>query len=567
MLSDKKTRKIALLVIVALSAYLILVQCMTKPRDLSKKESPRDNNHKLVRENTLNLEESQEDKSSSIEAPQKCCECPPNTTTTTTTIATTNSSSNQTNSTRANDDQRQQLSLSSSSSSANYSAKYPFMLNCNTDYNKRRPATVNISHAHSDDQELYFNNTYDTSNTSHATGMAARRLVRAVIVYFPLRDTDHFEHEFKWLYRSWTHMQRYEPSKWRTDLIVFVDTSVGSVLTPLFLTLMNCSAQNRRTSREQRPMCTCVDYKTLRERNDSQRRTDADTKVRMTSREYYEHLINRVDIFNTSSEDMGLFLSYVKASLASYGYVDSILIALEGYEHFKSAKYDYLIRSDMDVFLTPALAKWLPVHCNDFYVGGGAYGNAFNRKRLSRIARNMGLQHAHRDNLGSTWISTPEQFRIVSYLTLIGMAYLAAEEFTEPERRGQVGTINWPEWHYGVLLLYGQNLAMNHLIGTSQLNVIRLQDYVDYASSNERSIFDVLHIHVYHGDDMFSKFMFKANKYDNMSLQDYDPHNTSLTYKYNTVRYFCLRMALEGKRTSEREMADAFANQTLAAKD
>jgi hypothetical protein len=196
-------------------------------------------------------------------------------------------------------------------------------------------------------------------------------------------------------------------------------------------------------------------------------------------------------------------------------------------------------------------------------VGGGAYSNTFNRKRLHRIAKDMQFKFADRDNLGSTWISTPEQFRIVAYYTVIGMAYLAAEEFTEAERRGQVGTINWPEWHYGVLLLYGQNLAMNHLIGLGQLNVVRLQNSIDYPSGNERSVFDVLHVHVFHGENMFSKFMFKMGKYDNMTLEDYDAKNRNKEYKYHAVKYFCLRMAMEGKRKNTSELVRELQIETL----
>jgi hypothetical protein len=153
----------------------------------------------------------------------------------------------------------------------------------------------------------------------------------------------------------------------------------------------------------------------------------------------------------------------------------------------------------MDVFLTPLFGQWLPRNCNDFYVGGGGYSSGFNSKRLRRVSRLLNLQYANQENLGSTWISTPHQFRIVSYMTLIGMAYLASEEFSPPEREGKVGTILWPDWHYGVLLLYGQHLALNHLIGSNQLNVIRLQNLIDYPSGNTDNIMSMLHIHVFHG--------------------------------------------------------------------
>jgi hypothetical protein len=65
---------------------------------------------------------------------------------------------------------------------------------------------------------------------------------------------------------------------------------------------------------------------------------------------------------------------------------------------------------------------------------------------LKRIAQNLGIGYSGSKNLGSTWYSTPEKLRIVAYLTLINMAYLSQEEFSEPEKNGNVGTALWPYW-------------------------------------------------------------------------------------------------------------------------
>jgi hypothetical protein len=220
-------------------------------------------------------------------------------------------------------------------------------------------------------------------------------------------------------------------------------------------------------------------------------------------------------------------------------------MAFDGYNYFKSAGFDYLIRSDIDVFLTPLFGTWLPLHCNDFIAGGGGYSSDFNHKRLQHIADYIGLGSTEIWNLGSTWISTPEQFRLVSYYTLFGMAYLSQEEFATPERAGALGTINWPEWHYGVLLLYGQSLGLNHLIATRQLNVVKLEGLVDFNAAYTSSIFKIIHIHVFQGADLFSKFAFKAGSYNNMTVSEKDSEN---------VKYYALKMALEGKQLNESQL-------------
>ena len=59
-------------------------------------------------------------------------------------------------------------------------------------------------------------------------------------------------------------------------------------------------------------------------------------------------------------------------------------MAFDGYVHLKDS-YDFLIRSDMDVFLTPLFGQWQPRACNDFYVGGGGYSVGF--QRMNRLIK------------------------------------------------------------------------------------------------------------------------------------------------------------------------------------
>ena len=173
--------------------------------------------------------------------------------------------------------------------------------------------------------------------------------------------------------------------------------------------------------------------------------------------------------------------------------------------------------------------------------------STFNINRLRRISTDLGLSYASKANLGSTWYSTPHQFRLVAYLTLFGMAYMSDEEFSPPEREGKLGVALWPYWHYGVLLLYGQNLLMNHLIATEQLNIIKLGNQLDYPAYYDDPVTHMLHIHVFHGDNMFSKFQFKAGKYDHLDYGQYD---------VTKAKYYALKMALEGKRATSSQLHD-----------
>lgn len=373
--------------------------------------------------------------------------------------------------------------------------------------------------------------------------------MRAVLLYFPIEQVDNFMLEFKWLYRSWIEMQKYEPKKWRTDLIVFIENDPTFFKKENFLNQLGCKFTNRRKSTVDKPMCTLINYVALKKRDlppSKRAQTPEDIKAK------YDYLLSDLDIFSDDKKNLEPFYSISKEGLSNYGYVDSIMMAFDGYEYFKTAGYDFLIRSDMDVFLTPLFAKWLPDNCNDFYVGRGGYSDDFNRKRLGRIASDLGLKYAGGDNLGSTWYSTPEQFRLVSYLTIFSMTYLSQEEFSKPEREGKLGVELWPYWHYGVLLLYGQNIGLNHLMGSKQLNVVKLENLIDYPSANTEDVNTKLHIHVFHGDDLFSKFAYKMGKYDQMEVNDSDT---------SKVKYYALKMALSAKRLKTEDLKQMFDDQ------
>ena len=88
------------------------------------------------------------------------------------------------------------------------------------------------------------------------------------------------------------------------------------------------------------------------------------------------------------------------------------------------------------------------------------------------------------------------------------------------------------------MLLYGQNLAMNHLIATKTINVIKLENLIDYPSANDESVFEKVHIHVFHGENLFSKFMFRDGRYNNMTAEKLDK---------TRVKNYALDIALQSK--------------------
>ena len=300
-------------------------------------------------------------------------------------------------------------------------------------------------------------NNYMTLNESDYSKEADKtlhnmRIVRGLILYFPADKHSSFFQEFRWLYRSWIEMQKYEPELWRTDLIIYMSKklAIENNIMASFGEL-DCKLTNLRSSRNDKPMCTIIDYVSI---NDRLIENTNETYLKIVKpMELYPHLFNDIDVFNQSDANLWKFYAKLK-DLRHYSYIDSILMAFDGYNYFKN-NFDFLLRSDMDIFLTPLFAKWLPLNCYDFVCGGGGYGHEFNMKRIQKAAKNINLEPGDVWNLGSTWYSSPNQIRLVSYLTLVSMIYLSNEEFTKVERQGQLGVMLWPgNLHFNKVLNY-----------------------------------------------------------------------------------------------------------------
>jgi hypothetical protein len=136
------------------------------------------------------------------------------------------------------------------------------------------------------------------------------------------------------------------------------------------------------------------------------------------------------------------------------------------------------------------------------------------------------------------------------------MGYLCEEEFTAAERNDQFGEATWPDWHHGVLSMYGSAMALNHLSGSNQMNVVKLNYLIDFPSSNTLNPNQKIHIHAFHTWEVFSKFAFKENKYDNMTVADKD---------LDKINYYCLKMALDSKRIAPADL-NKMLNQVTSPK-
>lgn len=126
------------------------------------------------------------------------------------------------------------------------------------------------------------------------------------------------------------------------------------------------------------------------------------------------------------------------------------------------------------------------------------------------------------------------------------MLFLNDNEFTRVERERKLGVLLWPDWHYGVLSMYGTHLAVNHLLASEKLDIRKADHLLDQSTTNKDQ-HDLeknnrLHLHCWHTEKPFSKFQFKANKYNSI-----DPHSlindrSAQAYVRRTDRSECRRI-------------------------
>lgn len=88
--------------------------------------------------------------------------------------------------------------------------------------------------------------------------------------------------------------------------------------------------------------------------------------------------------------------------------------------------------------------------------------------------------------------------------------------------------------HYGVLLLYGQHLALNHLVGIHRIRVLIGHNILDQSTTDNTPNYVQqgirLNLHCWHTNDRFSKFAFKLGQYPESELAAYKNDTTARAY-------------------------------------
>ena len=80
-------------------------------------------------------------------------------------------------------------------------------------------------------------------------------------------------------------------------------------------------------------MCTLIDFVPLQKRVSGGEGDGVGGGGRFSGS--YEHVLSGVDVFDDGEKNLAEFYAMMKSNLVSYGYLNSILMAFEGYQYFK----------------------------------------------------------------------------------------------------------------------------------------------------------------------------------------------------------------------------------------
>ena len=173
--------------------------------------------------------------------------------------------------------------------------------------------------------------------------------------------------------------------------------------------------------------------------------------------------------------------------------------------------YTYVLRTDMDVFLTPNFFAYRP-YTQRVVTGVGQYCHEFNRHRLKSIAKTHGLKHRGVHCVGSSWYGLTQDIVQLSKDAYNMSLYLYDREFQNglpgleaiDFRENPNG--KWPEWYRLTATMYGSELVLND--GVPQFSMERNFERFDVPTCNPWPVKQHYQLHAYHTDCEFNKKRF-----------------------------------------------------------
>eukprot|EP00730_Choanoeca_flexa_P009600 TRINITY_DN12680_c0_g2_i2.p1 TRINITY_DN12680_c0_g2~~TRINITY_DN12680_c0_g2_i2.p1 ORF type:complete len:702 (+),score=142.78 TRINITY_DN12680_c0_g2_i2:160-2265(+) len=211
------------------------------------------------------------------------------------------------------------------------------------------------------------------------------------------------------------------------------------------------------------------------------------------------------------------------------------------------SKWRLILRADADTFPTPGMRDyWV----DDVFMGRNAgYNNHYSQAMLKKASEEGGLKYKGIMNIASSYYGPSDSVLRIADLTVAAGRYLRVHLFSiatgcklTPFLRPKGLKCEWGSglWE-GVMLLYSQEVAVNHLLSIGDDIRFFKEGQMDIITTSRQDVCKYKMLHVYHSDDRFSKHHFIVGNYKKLDMGEYDLRASS---DYST--WFALTANNEG---------------------
>jgi len=192
-----------------------------------------------------------------------------------------------------------------------------------------------------------------------------------------------------------------------------------------------------------------------------------------------------------------------------YKFINSVANLIEQPVLDACKRFEFVLKTDCDTFVTPALRDFRPSGlCAG--VGGYAYQDDV-RVKLSEVSARWGYPHSGMHNVGASVLGSAQCVTNFLIAQMQACNRLWREEFSEYE-----GV--WPGWCKQVVTMYAGELALRSTY--PQRCSLGLLDA--FPTSDRKLSSDVLHVHAWQTDSYWSKHIYRAGGYAHIERDSID---------------------------------------------
>lgn len=204
---------------------------------------------------------------------------------------------------------------------------------------------------------------------------------------------------------------------------------------------------------------------------------------------------------------------------AEYPFLNSHYFCKEPYSQILK-KYDYLLKTDCDVFLTENLRGFVP---SKFMVGQGGYYNQTETNKIDYIKSlsiKFGLTYKSMSLSGASFLGkTKEVIQATNNQSHLTEAILKNHVETEEFKNSG--------FHKGISSMIAGELVINHCFSNQNLTLYSLDskcfNHIKIAS-------DVIHIHAWHVYSKWSKLNYFRGEYNDWRVELADAFSNAANY-------------------------------------